>query len=55
MVLNGRKTSNAMSEVMENSVVVPIQNSVKSFFGKSGFKFESLESTASSSCAVYGT
>ena len=46
VVLNGRRTFNTISDVVGNSVLVPIQNSVKGFFGKSSFKFESLESSA---------
>ena len=32
VVLNGRSTFNAISAIMRNSVLVPIQNSVKGFF-----------------------
>ena len=46
VVLNGRRTFNVISEIVGNSVLVPIQNSVKGFFGKSSFMFESLESSA---------
>ena len=52
VVLNGRRTFNAISAIVGNSVLVPIQNSVKDFFGKCSFKFESLESSANSSCAL---
>ena len=55
VMLNGRKTFNATSKIVGNSAVVPIQNSIKGFFGKSGFKFESLKSSVNSSRAVYGS
>ena len=35
MVLNGRRTFNATSEIVGNLVLVPMQNSVKGFLGKS--------------------
>ena len=44
VVLNGRKTFDVISENVGNLILVPIQNSVKDFYGKSSFKFESLES-----------
>lgn len=52
MVLNGRRTFNAISEIVGNSVLVPIQNSVKGFFEKSNFKL--LESSANQlGCLVW--
>ena len=49
VVLNGRSTFNAISAIVGNSVLVQIQNSVKSFFWNCSFKFESHESSANSS------
>ena len=46
VVLKGRRTFNAISDIVGNLVLVPIQNSGKGFFGKSSFNFESLESSA---------
>ena len=33
VVLNGRSKFNAISAIVGNSVLIPIQNSVKGFFG----------------------
>ena len=43
VVLNGRSTFNAISAIVGNSVLVPIQNSVKGFF--SGIVVLSLSHT----------
>ena len=45
---------NAISAIVRNSFLVPIQISVRGFFWNCSFKFESLESSANSSWALSG-